>query len=305
MAQSKSPKMGKKFVCGVEGCEYTADFKSNMSRHKASKHNIGVIWKYCDVDGCEFKCKKTSHLNKHKANIHNIGVVWKYCDVDGCEYKCKHNCALKRHNARIHDIGVVWTKCDVDGCEYKSKSKGHLNTHKANIHDICVVWHYCDVDGCEYKCKNKSDLNKHRETCTGEFNGSSGELKIKTLLTDLQVNFKYDKTDSDLTQHCGKRLRLDFIVQVDDCKVVIEFNGRQHYEPMRFSSTVTTEQAQKKLEKQKHHDSLKELWCKERGHPLIWIKYDQVGDIETLVKGAIQTPSLSPQNEFTDIARPV
>jgi len=329
--------MGKKLVCGVEGCEYTTDFKSNMTRHKAGIHDIGVIWKYCDVDGCEYKCKHKTHLNTHKANKHNIGVVWKYCDADGCEDKFKNESALKRHKANRHNIGVVWTKCDVDGCEYQCKEKGSLNTHKTNTHNIGVVWNKCDVDGCEYKCKFKGhldthkahihnigvvwnkcdvdgceykskqncDLNRHRKICTGEFNGSSGELKIKTLLTDLQVNFKYNQTDSDLTQHCGKRLRLDFIVQVDDCKVIIEFNGKQHYEPMRFSSNVTIEQAQEKLKKQKHHDSLKELWCKDRGHPLIWIKYDQVGDIETLVKGAIQTPSLSPQNELSDVPRPV
>ena len=52
----------------------------------------------CDVDDCDYKCKHKSDLTRHKASIHNEGVVWFHCNVDNCDYKCKQTSHLKAHN---------------------------------------------------------------------------------------------------------------------------------------------------------------------------------------------------------------
>jgi VCBS repeat-containing protein len=132
-------------------------------------------------------------------------------------------------------------------------------------------------------------LTKHKSTCTGTFNGSYGEFRIKNILTELQVNFKYNKSNHELTTYTrGKRLRFDFLVEKDDnTSIVIEFNGKQHYEPVIFGSQ-TQHDASIQYEKQKKHDALKDSFCKEKGYPLIWIKYNQLDDVEILFKTAVK-----------------
>ena len=51
----------------------------------------------------------------------------------------------------------------------------------------------------------------------------------------------------------------------------IEYHGQQHYKAVRFGSTDTVEQAEKKFERQKFRDAEMERLCKERGAKLIII----------------------------------
>jgi hypothetical protein len=150
------------FKCGVENCEYKSKQNSDLTQHKAHVHDIGVNWYKCDFENCEYKSKQNSHLTQHKADVHDIGVNWSKCDVENCEYKSKQNSTLKRHKAGVHDIGVNWFKCGVENCEYKSKENGTLKQHKANVHDIDVNWFKCEVENCEYKSKQNSNLTQHK-----------------------------------------------------------------------------------------------------------------------------------------------
>ena len=150
-------------ACDQPGCEYKAKQASDLRRHKASAHDVGVVWHACDQPGCEYKAKRAGDLNVHKAFMHEIGVVWHACDQPGCEYKAKQAGDIGRHKAHAHDIGVVWHACDHPGCEYKAKQACTLKQHKADAHDVGVVWHACDADPdkCDYQCKQLSRLYEH------------------------------------------------------------------------------------------------------------------------------------------------
>ena len=106
------------------------NYKGNLIQNM---ENIDHNFLYCDQDGCNYKSKLKSNLKKHKANVHDIGVTWFYCDQDNCNYKCKRKSDLKQHKKNIHDIGVTWFHCDQDGCNYKCKQKGDLKKHKRRI----------------------------------------------------------------------------------------------------------------------------------------------------------------------------
>ncbi|MFX1366347.1 MAG: C2H2-type zinc finger protein [Promethearchaeota archaeon] len=58
---------------------------SDLSRHLANRHNIGVKWHECPE--CDYKAKNSSHLTRHLANKHDIGIKWHYCPK--CDYKAK------------------------------------------------------------------------------------------------------------------------------------------------------------------------------------------------------------------------
>lgn len=68
----------------------------------------------CNIEDCEYKCKKKSNLNRHKADVHDIGVTWHKCDIEDCDYKCKQKSHLKQHQADVHNIDVKWHKYDIE-----------------------------------------------------------------------------------------------------------------------------------------------------------------------------------------------
>lgn len=95
---------------------------------------------------------------------------------------------------------------------------------------------------------------------------SKGEEKISKILTDNQILFEKEKTfencrfpDSD------RKAKFDFYLPKEN--VLIEFDGRQHYEN---SGGYYTEEEFQKLQKR---DAYKNEWCKKNKIPLIRIPY--------------------------------
>ena len=54
------------------------------------RDKFGQIIRMCGVDGCTYKTGHTYGMKVHKASKHNIDVVWHFCGEPGCEYKAKH-----------------------------------------------------------------------------------------------------------------------------------------------------------------------------------------------------------------------
>jgi hypothetical protein len=64
-------------------------------------------------------------------------------------------------------------------------------------------------------------------------NASRGEIKIREILEEAELNFKMEYIFPDLKSPSGRPLRFDFVVFDDDGKIdfMIEYQGKQHYEP--------------------------------------------------------------------------
>ena len=98
---------------------------------------------------------------------------------------------------------------------------------------------------------------------------SRGEIKIEEILTKAELNFKMEYTFPDLTSPNGKPLRFDFVVFDDDGKIdfIIEFQGKQHYEPSsKFGG-------KKGFYQQQFNDNKKRRFCKLHDFTLIEIPY--------------------------------
>lgn len=63
----------------------------------------------------------------------------------------------------------------------------------------------------------------------------------------------------------------DFYFEVYDQKYIVEYNGKQHYDLVFFGSSVTQEQAEKKLAKQQYRDNVVKKYCKDHDIELIVI----------------------------------
>ena len=196
------------------------------------------------------------------------------CSYDGCdkEYKLKGN--LKQHIKAVHDK-IKDFECDK--CEFKCSANSHLKTHIKMVHDKIKD---IECDKCDYKCSSNSDLKKHIKTCTGESNLSSGEFKVRQYLDEMKI--KYEHNTSYIVKDINL-LKWDFILyEGDEVKGFIEYDGRQHFKPVRFGN-MTQELAEENLITSKRRDKIKNDFCEENHYPLLRIKYDQFGNIPAIL----------------------
>jgi len=63
-------------------------------------HAIDVLWWFCDYEDYEHRAKSNSNITSHKAGKHNIGVKWKECP--DCDDKAKTNAHLNGHIKHMH-----------------------------------------------------------------------------------------------------------------------------------------------------------------------------------------------------------
>ena len=74
---------------------------------------------------------------------------------------------------------------------------------------------------------------------------------------------------NDLTSNNGVYLRYDIELLLGSKKYMIEYNGEQHYTPMRYKN------AQEKFKTTKKHDEMKKEYAIKKGYEFIVIRFDE------------------------------
>ena len=91
---------------------------------------------------------------------------------------------------------------------------------------------------------------------------SQGEIKVSKYLDKNNIEFKYNK----IIKGCKNIIHLKFDFILNDMNVCIEFDGKQHYQPVDFGGGEEFEKTQKR-------DQIKNLFCEVNGIKLIRIPY--------------------------------
>lgn len=107
---------------------------------------------------------------------------------------------------------------------------------------------------------------------------SKGELLISNILNDLNINFQREVIIPDTRQ------RFDFYFELQNKKFAIEYNGRQHFEPIAFFG------GEEEFKTQQERDKRKEKYCEDNSIDLLVIPY---WFTETQIKDTIK-------NKFND-----
>ena len=100
---------------------------------------------------------------------------------------------------------------------------------------------------------------------------SRGEIKIEEILIDADLNFEEEYIFPGLRSSNGKPLRFDFAVFDDDGRIdfLIEYQGKQHYEPSaKFGG-------KRGFYQQQYNDNKKRRFCALQGIKLIEIPYTE------------------------------
>lgn len=98
---------------------------------------------------------------------------------------------------------------------------------------------------------------------------SLGELCIRKQLQELNCSFKEQYSFQDCLTENHRRIKFDFAILNDQNNAIclIEYNGKQHYEEVKFFGGAEN------LKRQKLRDNIKRDYCSKKGIPLIEIPY--------------------------------
>lgn len=224
---------------------------------KKAKKVHGKLYKYSKV---EYKNNRTNviitcakHGDFTQLPVHHLkGSGCSKCNGDKNRLRCANTKQTFTTQAEV----VHGKKYDYSKVEYKS--------NKDNICIICPEHgefsqrpdHHCGGSGCP--------------NC----NTSKGENKTKKLLKERGVTFKQQHSFDG----CRNTLPLPFDFYLPEHNICIEYNGKQHYEPVKYFG------GEKTFKQQKKRDKIKSDYCKSNNIQLISIRYDEC--IETKI-GAI------------------
>ncbi len=139
---------------------------------------------------------------------------------------------------------------------------------------------------CQCECGNttivaQSNLtNGH--TCSCGCIDSTGEMYVKKYLTKLGVSYKPEHGFAGCVDK--HRLPFDFVIYNNQNNVIgiIEYDGLQHFQPVRFNG-MTTEKSLDSFKTGQKHDKMKNDFCKSNNIPLLRIKYTEINNIKELV----------------------
>jgi len=96
---------------------------------------------------------------------------------------------------------------------------------------------------------------------------SKGEQEVEKYL--IKNNIKYEREFKFKDCKNIKELKFDFLVKYNDENILIEYQGIQHYEPVKLFGGI------KKFEASKKRDLIKKEYCEQNNIKLICIKYNE------------------------------
>jgi len=95
-------------------------------------------------------------------------------------------------------------------------------------------------------------------------------LALKDLMPDVKIKRQLFLCNYDY-EGKQREARCDFYFEYDSRRFVVEYNGKQHYDLVFFGSSVTQEQAERKLRKQQYRDNVVREYCEKNHIELIVI----------------------------------
>lgn len=247
--------------------KYRDDNKEKVNK-KTKRWMLANLDKH-KCEHCEYTSAYSRAIDLHTATKH-IEIKDIVCSFEDCEYSCADERLLKKH---IHVVHNKKFQCDHEGCDHIAGNIHNLKVHMTTHSDECNF----NCNNCKFKTKTKGNLYKHKQICTGELHCSSGEYEIMKVLDKMGFEYQYNSTYElkDI-----RLLKWDFIIntggELDD-PIFIEFDGRQHFEPIEYFGGEAT------FLKQQEHDKLKNQYCKENNYLLLRIPYTQFGNISQII----------------------
>lgn len=261
------------------------DYKNIMTKVKilCKKHGIfeQVPLNHINGHGC-LKCSKDKRYDK---NIKCLEFIKKAND----RFENKYDYSLVEYKNRSSKVKII---CPEHG-KFESTPINHLNRsgcpkcsevnirqknkklfiEKSNlihncIYDYSLVNYISDKTKVKIICKLHGVFDQQPNTHVNgvgcpKCSSSKGEVKIFNYLTENSVKFESQKK----FENCLNIKELQFDFYLPDYKICLEFDGRQHYQPIEFFGGNLYH------EKITFRDNIKNQYCIDNNIRLIRIPY--------------------------------
>lgn len=161
--------------------------------------------------------------------------------------------------------------------------KNTMLAHEIKPGSQISVWWKCKE--CSYEYKSRVDHRAKDFTACPKCSKSKGERKLYTILDKLNVEYETQKYFKGL-KYRGPLL---FDVYIPKFNICIEYHGKQHYKPARFSSKQTDKKSNEDFTNTQIRDSIKRQYCAKNGIHLIEIPYTEFKNLELIITNIIRS----------------
>ncbi len=245
---------------------------------KNSKHGCPK----CKVSQSKINTSLKNFLDKYNSSLYEL-VEFKNCME--VTVKCKKCGFLRTTNANnIYRFGCP--KCGQERTHKAQKLTKEKFIYKSNIiHNN--KYNYLKVDYINYDtpviitCPIHGDFkqtpNHHlRGQGCPKCKQTSGEQIIRQILENININFKCEYYINN--PYSNHNFRVDFYININNQSYIIEYNGEQHYKPIKhFGGEI------KYYEQVKRDNDLR-LYCETNNIKLLEIKYSDKNIKEKVLK---------------------
>lgn len=216
--------------------------------------------KRIDLTNQIFGSWKVIEFDKERSNSH--GSYWK-CICLNCN-KIKSVRSTHLRSGRSTSCGCSMSKVKI-GDRFGFLEAISINNEKSGLGKGNFWNCYCHNCGGT-NIVNASNLIQNRSLSCGCAKMSKGEYEIEQFLKNNNIKYNKQYSFSDLVGDNNYPLKFDFIIYLNS-PVLIEFQGKQHYEAIEFYG------GQKSFLKQQQRDNLKRDFCKKNKIKLYEISY--------------------------------
>lgn len=239
---------------------------------KRNPHTIKNINTWCDIN----KSSISLLSDEYKSNINDL--KWQ-CNINGCssifymswnEVQSGHRCSYCA-SKKLNEKNCLATKNPELAKEWHPTRNGDLNPNMVFGGSHKKVWWVCSKCGKEWEAQIKSRHLKGYGcgSCTTNYRG---ELKLIEIFDIYGIERVQHKTFSE----CKNVARLSFDFYLPNYNILVEFQGKQHYEPIEYFG------GEKSFKKQQINDQIKKEFAIKNNIKLIEIPYwdfDKIDEI--------------------------
>lgn len=254
--------------CG-KGCPTCAKEKNDDAKRYTRDE---IIQKFIESKGMDFDYSKVEYVNLYKkvcigCKKHGdflISPIQFIIGAYGCPSCWEEN--RWRNNKKIYKEDFIRISRQTHGNKY-----GYDEVHFLTIHDKVKI--YCPKHGY-FEQSAKSHMNGHG--CS-KCKFSVGEQTIAKFLKDKKIAFMSQyKIPNEYILCSNMNIYVDFYIPSK--KAIIEFNGAQHYRPVKWWGCEQT------FGRQQERDESVRTYCKTHGLNLIEIPYTEYDNVEKILK---------------------
>lgn len=248
-----------KYICTVHGV---------IEQLPLNHMNGGVCYKcnnYGKSNTAEFiKKSNIIHGNKYDYSLVNYITAHEKVKII-CS---KHGVFEQIPNSHLNGYGCI--KCSD---RYKKDKEFIINAKKIHndIYDYSLVKYKNNKNHVKIICPihgiftQRPDNHINNKTGCPICKESFGEKEIRKLLEKNNINFESQKKFDE----CKNIFKLPFDFYLPKYNICIEYDGEQHYNPIKYFGGIKT------FNKLKIRDKIKNKYCIQNNIKLIRIKYDE------------------------------